>query len=115
VLVDIEPDYFTLDPDKLEAALSPHTKAIIPVHLYGQAADMEPILAIARRYGLRVIEDCARLMGQLTGNKKSVHGEIAVVLASTHEKPGGIGDGGMIVTMTPGWPNKPACCENTVG
>jgi len=49
VLVDIEPDYWTMDPAKLEAAITPRTKAIMPVHLYGQPADMDPILAIARR------------------------------------------------------------------
>ena len=63
VLVDNEPDYYTLDPVKLEAAINPRTKAIIPVHLYGQPADLAPILEIAQRHGLRIIEDCAQAHG----------------------------------------------------
>src|SRR5689334_5763144 len=54
-LVDVEPGYYTLDPARLEAALSPRAKAILPVHLYGQPADLEPVLAFARRHGLRVV------------------------------------------------------------
>src|SRR5687768_265544 len=63
VLVDIEPDYYTMDPARLEAAITPRTKAIMPVHLYGQPADMDPILAIAARHGLPVIEDAAQAHG----------------------------------------------------
>src|SRR5215470_18474183 len=59
VLVDVEPDYFTIDPSKLESAITSRTRAIIPVHLYGQPADMDPILDVARRRGLTVIEDAA--------------------------------------------------------
>src|SRR5688572_25471938 len=70
VLVDVEPGYYTLDPTRLEAALSPRTKAILPVHLYGQAADLEPILAVARRRGLRVIEDCAQAHGAMYQGKR---------------------------------------------
>ena len=53
VFVDIEPDWYTLDPARLEAAIGPRTRAIVPVHLYGQTADLAPILDIARRHGLR--------------------------------------------------------------
>ncbi|MBU0769434.1 MAG: aminotransferase class I/II-fold pyridoxal phosphate-dependent enzyme, partial [Proteobacteria bacterium] len=63
VFVDIEPDYYTLDPNRLEAAITKQTKAIIPVHLYGQSADMLPILDIAKNHSLRVIEDCAQAHG----------------------------------------------------
>ena len=59
VFVDIDPVYYTMDPAALEAAITPRTKAILPVHLYGQAADMDPILDVARRYGLIVIEDAS--------------------------------------------------------
>jgi dTDP-4-amino-4,6-dideoxygalactose transaminase len=58
ILVDIEPDDYTLDPQKLEAAITSRTGAVVPVHLYGQPADLNPILALAEKHGLRVIEDC---------------------------------------------------------
>src|SRR5579864_7976326 len=57
VFVDIDPATFTMDPSKLEQAITPRTKAILPVHLYGQMADMDPILEVARRHGVAVIED----------------------------------------------------------
>src|SRR3954466_3139363 len=57
VFVDIDPRTFTLDPDRLRAAITPRTKAVVPVHLYGQCADMDPIAEIARERGLKVIED----------------------------------------------------------
>jgi dTDP-4-amino-4,6-dideoxygalactose transaminase len=63
VFVDIEPEYFTIDPAKIEAAITPRTRAIMPIHLYGQPADMDPILEIARRYQLAVIEDAAQAHG----------------------------------------------------
>jgi dTDP-4-amino-4,6-dideoxygalactose transaminase len=63
VLVDIEPDYFTIDPGALEAAITPRTRAVVPVHLFGQPADMDPILEIARRHRLTVIEDAAQAHG----------------------------------------------------
>ena len=60
VFVDIEPDYFTIDVKKIEEKITPQTKAIIPVHLFGHPADMDPILDLAKKYGLKVIEDCAQ-------------------------------------------------------
>jgi dTDP-4-amino-4,6-dideoxygalactose transaminase len=73
VFVDVEPDSYTVAPAALEAAITPRTKAIIPVHLYGHPAKLAEILAIAERHKLRVIEDCAqahgaRYHGQLVGN-----------------------------------------------
>src|SRR5579863_3534551 len=63
VLVDIDPRSFTMDPALVEAAITPRTKAILPVHLYGQPADMDPIMDIARRHNLVVIEDAAQAHG----------------------------------------------------
>ena len=60
VFVDIDPDYYTIDPDKIEAKITDRTKAIIPVHLYGQPADMGRIMSIAKKYNLQVVEDCAQ-------------------------------------------------------
>ena len=63
VLVDIEADYFTLDPACLKAAITKKTKAVVVVHLYGQAADLDAICAIAADHGLKVVEDCAQALG----------------------------------------------------
>ncbi len=63
VLVDIDPETWTMDPRQLEAAITPRTKAILPVHLHGRLADMAAILAIAQRHGLPVIEDAAQAHG----------------------------------------------------
>ena len=63
VLVDIDPATYTMDPSKIEERITPRTKFIVPVHLYGQCADMDPICEIARRYAIKVIEDCAQAHG----------------------------------------------------
>lgn len=100
VLVDVEPDFFTMDPDKLESAITPRTKAIVTVHIYGQPADMEPILAIAKRYGLRVIEDCAQAHGARYNNKRvGSFGDMACFSFYPTKNLGALGDGGMVVTV----------------
>ncbi|MCK4789416.1 MAG: aminotransferase class I/II-fold pyridoxal phosphate-dependent enzyme, partial [Desulfobacteraceae bacterium] len=63
VFVDIEPKTYNINPDKIESKISPKTKAVIPVHLYGQPANMSPVLELAGKYNLRVIEDCAQALG----------------------------------------------------
>jgi dTDP-4-amino-4,6-dideoxygalactose transaminase len=103
VLVDVEDAYYTLDPAKLEAAITPRTKAIVPVHLYGQAADMDAILALARARGLRVIEDCAQCTGGRHGvgdgaRRLGSLGDIACFSFYPTKNLGAIGDGGMVVT-----------------
>ena len=99
VLVDIEPDFFTMDPDRLEAAITPRTKAIIPVHLYGQPADIDPVLQIAHRYHLRVIEDCAQAHGATYKNKRiGSFGDMACFSFYPTKNLGALGDAGMIVT-----------------
>ena len=102
VFVDIEPRFFTLDPQKLEAAITPRTRAIIPVHIYGQAADLEPIVEIARRHNLRLIEDCAQAHGAIYhGRRVGSYGDIGCFSFYPTKNLGAIGDGGILVTNNP--------------
>ena len=81
VFVDIDPDTFNIDPEKIEAAITPKTKAIIPVHLYGQPCDMESIMAIAKKHNLRVVEDCCQAIGSsFKGQKVGTFGVIVSTL-----------------------------------
>jgi dTDP-4-amino-4,6-dideoxygalactose transaminase len=102
VFVDIEPDYYTLAPAKLETAITEKTKAIIPVHLYGLPVDLEPIIKIARKYGLCVIEDCAQAHGAMYENKRvGSYGDMACFSFYPTKNLGAIGDAGMVVTSHP--------------
>lgn len=99
VLVDICEESYTMDPSHLPGAISARTKAIIPVHLYGQAADMDTILAVAENKGISVIEDCAQAHGALYKGKKV--GSIGLMGAFSFyptKNLGAMGDGGIIVT-----------------
>ena len=99
VLVDIEPDHYTLDPAQLESAITPRTKAIIPVHLYGQPADLGPIVAVARSHGLRVIEDCAQAHGATyAGARVGTQGDVGCYSFYPTKNLGALGDGGIVVT-----------------
>lgn len=98
-LVDIEPDFYTLDPCRLEEAITAKTKAIIAVHLYGHPADLEPILWIARKYGVWVIEDCAQAHGATyRGRRVGSWGDMACFSFYPTKNLGALGDGGMVVT-----------------
>jgi dTDP-4-amino-4,6-dideoxygalactose transaminase len=99
VLVDIEPDYYTMDPSRLEAAITPRTKAIVPVHLYGQPADMDPILEIAHRRGLTVIEDAAQAHGaEYHGRRCGSMGALAAFSFYPGKNLGAYGEGGAVVS-----------------
>lgn len=99
VLVDIDPVTYSMDPSKLEAILSPRTKAIVAVHLYGHPADLEGIIAIANAKGIPVVEDCAQAHGALYANKRvGSMGRIACFSFYPTKNLGAIGDGGMVVT-----------------
>jgi dTDP-4-amino-4,6-dideoxygalactose transaminase len=99
VFVDIDPRTFNLDASKIEAAVTPRTKAIIPVHLYGQCAEMDPICETARRHGLTVIEDAAQAIGaQYKGRFAGTLGNAAVLSFYPTKNLGGFGEGGMILT-----------------
>jgi dTDP-4-amino-4,6-dideoxygalactose transaminase len=104
VFVDIDPRSYTLDPAGLEAVITPRTKAILPVHLYGQPADMDPILAIARRHGLVVIEDAAQAHGaEYKGRRVGSLGDLACFSFYPGKNLGACGEGGMVVTDNPAY------------
>ncbi len=99
VFVDIDPDTFNIDPALIEQAVTARTKAIIPVHLYGQTAEMTPILDSAERHGLLVIEDAAQAIGsQYCGRAAGSMGHYGCFSFFPSKNLGGFGDGGMVVT-----------------
>jgi len=100
--VDIEPRSFTMDVTQLEAAITERTKAIIPVHLYGQPADMDPIMEIARRRQLVVIEDAAQAHGaEYKGRRAGSIGHLGCFSFYPGKNLGAYGEGGMVLTGTP--------------
>jgi len=99
VLVDIDPDFYTIDPEKIESAITSRTRVIIPVHIYGQPADMDPIMKIATKHGLRVIEDCAQAHGaSYRGKRVGSIGDMGCFSFYPTKNLGALGDGGMVVT-----------------
>lgn len=107
VFVDIDPIRYTLDPARLETAITPHTRAIIPVHLYGCPADLMPILHIAQQYGLFVVEDCAQAHGAVyRGKRVGAWGHIAAFSFYPTKNLGAYGDGGAVITNDPGLAEK---------
>jgi dTDP-4-amino-4,6-dideoxygalactose transaminase len=102
VFVDIEEDTFLMDASRIEKALTPRTKAILPVHLYGNVAEIERISDIANRHGLRVIEDCAQSHGaKYKGRRSGAWGTVAAFSFYPTKNLGALGDGGMVVTNDP--------------
>jgi dTDP-4-amino-4,6-dideoxygalactose transaminase len=99
VFVDIETGSYLMDAQHIEAAVSPRTKAILPVHLYGRPANLPAIVEIARKHGLRVIEDCAQSHGaSLNEVKTGAWGDVAAFSFYPTKNLGALGDGGMVVT-----------------
>jgi dTDP-4-amino-4,6-dideoxygalactose transaminase len=108
VFVDIDPASFTMDPKRLEAALTPRTRAVLPVHLYGQPADMDPIVAFARRHDLVVIEDAAQAHGaRYHARRVGSLGDMACFSFYPGKNLGAYGEGGAVVTAS-------ADCAKTV-
>jgi dTDP-4-amino-4,6-dideoxygalactose transaminase len=99
VFADIEPKTFNIDPSAIERAITGRTKAIMPVHLYGQCAEMDPILELAKKHRLYVIEDAAQSIGSsYKGRKACSMGTVGCLSFFPSKNLGGLGDGGMIVT-----------------
>lgn len=99
VFVDIKPDTFNMNPEKIQEAITPNTKAIIPVHLYGQTADMGPILEIAKKNRLLVIEDaCQAHAATYKGKKAGSMGDMGCFSFYSSKNISGFGNGGMIIT-----------------
>ena len=101
VFADIQDDIYCLDPEAVERTVTPLTKAMIPVHLFGHPADMDPLMAVARKHNLKVIEDCAqapaaRYKGRMTGTM----GDCAI-FSFTESKTITSGEGGMLITNDP--------------
>jgi dTDP-4-amino-4,6-dideoxygalactose transaminase len=102
VLVDMDPQTYNIDSVAVEQAITPRTKAILPVHLYGQPADMDPLLDIARRHNLLVIEDAAQAHGaRYKGKRIGSFGHAAAFSFYPGKNLGAYGDGGMVVTNDP--------------
>lgn len=102
VFVDVDPESYNIDVSKIDGAITPRTKAILPVHLYGQPADMDPILEIAGRHTLTVIEDAAQAHGaEYKGKKVGGLGHVGCFSFYPGKNLGAYGDGGMVVTNDP--------------
>ena len=100
--VDIDPITYTLDPAQLAAAVTPRTRAIVPVHLYGAPADMDAVLSVARAHGLLVVEDCAQAHGARTqGRMAGTLGDAAAFSFYPTKNLGALGDGGAVATNRP--------------
>jgi dTDP-4-amino-4,6-dideoxygalactose transaminase len=103
VLCDVEPDTLNIDPGLIEGRITPRTRAIVPVHLYGHPAEMTPIVEIANRHGLAVIEDATLALGATyRGRFAGLIGQAGCFSFAAHKVIGGAGNGGMVVTRDAG-------------
>lgn len=123
VLVDIDEATFNIDPHLIEAAITPKTKAIIPVHLYGQCADMNPILALSKKHSIPVIEDCAQSLGatyplesggvgKVRVGKAGAMGELGCISFYPSKNLGALGDAGMVLSTVDALGKKVAMLRN---
>ncbi len=102
VLVDIDPDTFNIDPSRVEAAVTARTRAILPVHLFGQAAEMDPLLSISQAHGLPLIEDAAQAIGaEYHARRAGSMGSLGCFSFFPSKNLGGFGDGGMVTSNNP--------------
>lgn len=116
VFVDIDKDTFNIDANLIESKITPKTKAIIPVHLYGQPCDMDTIMDIAKRYNLHVIEDCCQAVGaEYKGQKVGTFGDIGCFSFFPTKNLGGMGDGGIATTNSEYLKNRMIALRNHGG
>ena len=102
VFVDIDPDTFNIDPDALEAAITPRTRCILPVHLFGLPAAMDRIMQLAQEHDLVILEDCAQALGaEISGKKVGTFGDAAAFSFFPSKNLGAFGDAGAIATSDP--------------
>jgi len=102
VLVEVDPTTYLMDPASVEAAITPHTKAIVPVHLYGQTVDMDPLMALAERHKLFVLEDACQAHGaRYKGRRAGTLGHAAAFSFYPGKNLGAIGDAGAVTTNDP--------------
>ena len=110
VFVDIDPVTYNLDPFQVESKITPRTRAVLPVHLFGQCADMEPLWNVAERHDLIVVEDAAQSLGsEYQGKRAGSLGGLGCLSFYPTKNLGGFGDGGMVVTGDPAWAARMAC------
>src|SRR6185503_12876657 len=113
VFVDIDPLTYNIDPAAVEAAITEKTRAIIPVHLYGQMVDMNPLMELARRHNLYVIEDAAQAIGsEYEGRRAGSIGHFGCFSFFPSKNLGGFGDGGMVTTNDPELANRVKLLRN---
>jgi len=113
VIVDVDPNSYCLDPKAVERAITPKTRAIIPVHLYGQMADMDPIMAVANRHSLYVIEDAAQAIGaEYKGRRAGSIGHFGCFSFFPSKNLGAFGDGGMVTANDPALAHKAKLLRN---
>ena len=107
VFVDIDPETYLMDVNQVEAAITSRTKAILPVHLYGQCVDMAPLLEMAKKHHLYVVEDCAQAHGaEYKGSKAGSMGDISTTSFYPTKILGAYGDGGMVNTNNKEWAHR---------
>ena len=113
VFADIDPNTFNIDVKELEKKITPKTKAILPVHLYGQPADMVTIMEVAKKYNLYVIEDCCQAIGaELNGKKVGSFGDIGCFSFFPTKNLGAFGDGGLVTTNSEFLANRIVALRN---
>ena len=116
VFVDINPDTFNMDANLIEEKITPKTKAILPVHLYGQPCDMDKIMEIAKKHNLYVIEDCCQAIGaEFKGKKVGSFGDIGCYSFYPTKNLGTMGDGGLAVTNSETLKNRMIALRNHGG